>query len=611
MRASLQWVWLHSVARLAELDIAAPRAIPLAERGERAARYLWAAIRAGAPWSTAGMVLATLMGAVCNVGQSFLLGQITGQALAGQRQQVSWLLAALMTLWLSAPLMQALHSLARLYANQNLRIAVTDHLAGRLMYARPRQVAGNAVGNLVERVELTSTNLPAVVCTASDTIVKLLSVAILASAVLAGVSTSIAVVAGGWMLTALMLSSYLAYTGMNIVEDASDAHAHVMANLAEIVSNVPLIRSFTAQAMERRRFGTALRADLYACRRVRSYWVFVLLIETAYKWLFGLAITAYAVQHYGAGALTLPQLITVCSLIIALSWHFESVAFHFVELFEALGVLRAGLRELSAIDVDLGHSEQPLPHAGSVVFDNVTVSYGRDEVLRDVSLHIVPGSKIGIVGPSGCGKSTLLAVLRGELTPDRGHVELHGLALAACAPETLARASSEAVQNALMFNRSVRENVAYGAAEPAQGAIEQALAAAQARPLVDGLPQKLDTPVGERGASLSTGERQRLSIARALLKQAPLLVFDEATSSVDTISEARIVDHLVEHTPGRTVIVVTHRVATLERFDRIIVMDKGRIVDSGAPRELLARSALFQRLRNRQDDLDQHAHLAA
>ncbi|MEB0137683.1 MULTISPECIES: ABC transporter ATP-binding protein [unclassified Undibacterium] len=604
LRAAVQWVWQHSVARLAKLDIAVPKTIALAERGEHVGHYLWAAIRAGAPCSTAAMVVATLVATACHVGQSFLLGQLTEQALIGRREQVTFLLLTLMSLWLAGPLLQALHSLARLYASQNLRIVVTDHLSARLMHAHPRQVADNSVGNLVERIELTSSNLPSVVCTATDTLVKLFSVAVLASLVMAGVSTPMALLAGTWMLMALLLSSYLAYTGMNIVEDASDAHAQVIAELAELVTNIPLIRSFTAQAMERRRFGTTLQADLYACRRVRSYWVFVLLIEAAFKWLFGLAVTLYAVQQYGTGHLLLPQLITICSLIIALSWHFESVAFHFVDLFDALGVLRSGLRELAAIDIDLGQDSQPLPKPGGVLLENVTVSYNKLAALRNVSLQIEPGSKVGIVGPSGSGKSSLLAVLRGDLLPDSGRVELHGAPLANCSAEQLARASSEALQNALMFNRSVRENVAYSAAEQVPGAIEHALSAAQARQLVLGLPQGLDTEVGERGASLSTGERQRLSIARALLKHAPLVVFDEATSSVDTIAEACILDHLVDEMSGNTVIVVTHRVATLKRFDLIVVMDQGRIVETGTPQELLATSSLFQRLQHHEDDSD-------
>ncbi len=548
------------------------------------------------------MVVATLLGTACNVGQSFVLGQVTASAIDDRRDQVAWLLFVLMALWLAAPLLQTLHSLARLYASQNLRVSVMDHLAARLMHARPRQVADNAVGNLVERIELASTNLPGFVCSITDTLVKLLSVAVLASLVLLGVSESIALVACFWMLSAMLLSSYLAYTGMNIVEDASDAHAKVIADLTEIVTNIPLIRSFTAQAIERRRFGRALEADLHACRRVRSYWVFVLLIEAAYKWLFGIAITIYAVHQYGSGLLNLPQLITVCSLVIALSWHFESVAFHFVDIFDSFGILRSSLRELSAIDVDLQRCEKPVPAPGKIELKDVTVSYGSRIALRDISLRIEPGSKIGIVGESGSGKSTLLALIRGELIADRGSVELHGLPQENSPMDCLARASSEALQSALMFNRSIRENVAYGDCEPSPEAIDQALAAAQAGRMVHALPLGVETKVGERGASLSTGERQRLSIARALLKKAPLLMFDEATSSVDAISEAHIIDHVVATTSGQTVIVVTHRVATLAKFDRIVLMDQGRIADVGSMQELLDRSPLFQRLLHRQGD---------
>jgi ATP-binding cassette, subfamily B, bacterial len=557
------------------------------------------------------MVTATMLGAICHIGQSYVLGSLTGQALLGHTHQVTLMLGVLIALWMAAPLLQALNSLALLYSSQNLRIGVTDQLTARLMYARPMALAENAVGNIVERVELASNSLQTVVGSVTEMVVKLASVTLLATLVLLGVSAPLALAAGIWMLTALLLSSYMAYTGMNIVEDASDAHAKVIADLAEIVTNVPLIRSFVAERAERKRFGEALRKDLYACRRVRSYWVFVLLIESTYKWLFGVLIASYAAHQYSQGQLSVPQLITVCSLVISLSWHFESVAFHFVDLFDALGVLRSSLRELSAISVDIGPDAgvRDLPMPGRVVLSRICSSYGATPVLRDISLCIEPGRKVGIVGPSGSGKSTLLAVLRGDVTPDSGDMELHGVRLSDFSPTELRRAASEAQQSALMFNRTVHENVAYSDKSASVDAIERALTLAQARTLVEGLPRGLDTLVGERGAALSTGERQRLSIARALLKNTPLLVFDEATSSVDAIYEARILDHLVNEMPGRTVVVVSHRVATLNRFDLVLVMKHGQIVDAGSPGELMKRSCLYRRLL--QHDPDEDAHPSA
>ncbi|RAW83233.1 hypothetical protein CKY01_21360 [Photorhabdus laumondii subsp. clarkei] len=603
MQSIFQSAWRHSIARLASLDIAKPKAIPLEQSGNSIYQYIRAAILACAPVSTIIMIVATVLGTVCNVGQSYVLGGLTALALQGQQEQVVMMLAIIISLWVSAPLLQAVHSLALLYSSQNLRIGVTDHLTTRLMHAKPMNLAENSVGNLVERVELASNSLEDVVGLVAQTVVKLLSVALLTTLVLASVSAPMAMAAGIWMITALLLSSYLAYTGMNIVEDASDAHAKVISDLAEIVTNVPLIRSFVAYRSERHSFSQALRQDLYACRQVRSYWVFVLLIESTYKWLFGIAILLYIGLQYGQGQLTLPQLITTCSLIISLSWHFESVAFHFVDIFDSLGVLRSSLRELSSIPVDIESNESSpiLPVPGQIVLSNVCSSYGATSVLRDVSLSIEPGTKVGIVGPSGSGKSTLLAVLRGDMVPDSGTVELHGLPLAKFSMSSLHRVSSEALQSALMFNRSVRENVTYGSAVSSAEEVSHALTMAQAMMLVEGLPQGLDTLVGVRGASISTGERQRLSVARALLKKSPLLIFDEATSSVDTISETRILNYLLDKMPERTVIVVTHRVATLSRFDLIVVMEQGQIVDIGTPSELEARNGLFQRLLHRED----------
>ncbi|WP_213989203.1 ABC transporter ATP-binding protein [Sodalis sp. dw_96] len=601
----LQSVWKCSTARLASLQIASPRPISLNEPTDRVAPYIWASVKACAPGSTLVIVLATLLGAICNIGQSYFLGQITEVGMLDERRQVVLQLFYLISLWLAAPLLHVVQNLAVLYSSQNLRIGVTDHLSARLMYARPQQLANNTVGNLVERIELVSVSLSEIVCTLADTAIKLIAVAILASLVLTSASWPIALLAAAWMMSAFMLSSYLAYSGMSIAEDASDAHAQVMANLNEIVTNIPLIRSFVAHKTERHRFNHSLRADLLACRKVRSYWLFVLLIETSYKWLFGIGIITYASFQYSTGSLTIPQLVTIGSLIIILSWHFESVAFHFVNLFDSLGILRAGMRELSSIPVDLpsGNKLPTLPEPGKIMLRNVSVGHQGITVLKEISLCIEPGSRVGIVGPSGSGKSTLLAVLRGDLQPDQGTVELHGLPLSTCQSSLFATLCSEALQNALMFNRSVLDNINYGQDPCHTQKIMQTASIAQVNRLINNLPHGLDTIIGERGAVLSTGERQRINIARALLKSCPLLIFDEATSSVDAISEARIIDYLI-HRRDSTVLVVSHRIASMRNFDQIVLLDQGRIVDIGRFDELLARNELFQALMQHNENVE-------
>lgn len=545
------------------------------------------------------MVIATFLGTFCNVSLSYAIGRLAEDVYIDQRSSVVSMVMLLLGLWLSAPLLQLLHSVARLFSSQNLRIAVTDHLTARVMYAHPQALAQNSVGNLVERVELASISVSGVVCGASDTVVKLISVALLSSLLLVDISTHLAVLTAIWMFSAVLLSGYLARSGMSIVEDASDAHSRVIAELTEVVSNVPLIRSFLAYKAERVRFGESLASDLYACRKARSYWLFVLMVETVYKWVFGVSIFVYSVVLYNRGILHLPQLITVCSLVISLSWHFESVAFNFVELFDSLGILRASLRELGNIPVDIPHPprmEVTLPEPGRVQLKSVTAGYGGVPILKDVNLVIEPGQKVGIVGRSGSGKSTLLALLRGEIYPETGSLEIHGVPLHKLSGEVLTREFSEASQSAQVFNRSIEENICYGIARANVASIEVNLEAAQAKTLVDSLPQGLKTRIGERGASLSTGERQRIAIARALMKHAPLLILDEATSSVDAISEAQILEHVLVRLQGVTVIVVSHRISTLSKFNSIVVMDKGRIVDVDTHDALLARSSHYRNL---------------
>ena len=598
IRSGLHALWQRSLAKVAGLHVAPPNPMALHTPLGSMRAYLGAAIRAAAPKSVALMVLATFLSTFCSVGLSYALGQLTAGAQAGQHDHVVSIMAIMLGLWLASPLLQVLHSLARLFASQNLRIAVTDHLAARMMYARQQALAGNAVGNVVERIELASANASAVVGVTTDTVVKLLSVALLASLVLVNVSIPLALLSAVWMGSAILLSAYLAHSGMRIVEDASDAHARVIAELTELVTNIPLIRGFVAQARERARYSQTLGADLLACRHVRSYWIFVLLIEMAYKWLFGIVMMGLSVWFYQEGSLSLPGLVTVASLVIALSWHFETIAFHFVDLFDALGILRASLRELGAVQVALPESRTPpaLKEPGRIRLEAVHASYEGVPVLREVTLEVKPGEKVAIVGPSGAGKSTLLKLLRGELEPDSGSVELHGLALEQTTPDLLASASSEAWQSAQVFNRSIAENVGYAAPAGNPALVSAALRAAQVLALVEGLPQGVETKIGEGGARLSTGERQRLAIARALFKRAPLLILDEATASVDMMTEQRIFQYILSQLGDCTVVVVSHRVATLAEFDRIIVMDAGRIADAGTHLELQGRSVLYQRL---------------
>jgi subfamily B ATP-binding cassette protein MsbA len=223
----------------------------------------------------------------------------------------------------------------------------------------------------------------------------------------------------------------------------------------------------------------------------------------------------------------------------------------------------------------------------AVRLEAVSVRYGSVEALRDVELQIGEGEFLGIVGPSGGGKSTLLHLLPRLLDPTAGQVRISGQDLREVTLASLRSQVSLVAQDVFLFDATVRENVLASAPGASKARLWSALDAAGAREMVERLPDGLDTRLGERGATLSGGQRQRLSLARALLKDAPLLLLDEATSALDSIAEEQIERALRQHAAGRTIVWVTHRLSSVAKVDRVVVLVNGRPVEAGSPGDLL------------------------
>jgi ATP-binding cassette, subfamily B, bacterial MsbA len=229
-------------------------------------------------------------------------------------------------------------------------------------------------------------------------------------------------------------------------------------------------------------------------------------------------------------------------------------------------------------------------------FEGVTFRYDDEAVLRDVSFEVAAGERIALVGPSGAGKTTLVNLLPRFYDVTSGRILLNGADLRDYTLRSLRRQIGLVTQETFLFNDSIAANIAYGSPDATRERIEEAARQAQAHEFVTALPQGYETVVGERGVRLSGGQRQRLAIARAILRNPPILILDEATSALDTESERLVQAALESVMAGRTVFAIAHRLSTITRCNRILVLDSGRVVESGTHSELLAAGGLYRRL---------------
>jgi subfamily B ATP-binding cassette protein MsbA len=263
-----------------------------------------------------------------------------------------------------------------------------------------------------------------------------------------------------------------------------------------------------------------------------------------------------------------------------------------------LAALDRGVALVDATPAEAGGSFDPGTCRGHIELESVSLRYreGQASALDGVDLDIQPGDTVALVGPSGAGKSTLVNLLPRFIDPTSGTVRLDGTPLGEWDVQALRRQFALVSQDVVLFNDSIAGNVALGDATVDRDRVRAALQGANLLDFVAGLPSGIDSVIGHNGGELSGGQRQRMAIARAIYKDAPILILDEATSALDSESERLVQQALDTLMKGRTSLVIAHRLSTIERADRIVVVDAGRIVEQGSHAELLARGGLYARL---------------
>jgi ATP-binding cassette subfamily B protein len=367
----------------------------------------------------------------------------------------------------------------------------------------------------------------------------------------------------------------------------------------EAMSMIRIITAFARETFEYRRFrGQAETAVDERVKLTVRETLFTLAVNTTTA--AGTALILGIGAHFAIqGKLTPGQLLVVLSYLAAVYKPLETISYTIGSLQNNFVSMQIVFNILDTPE-DIKDRPDAIPLAttnGEVAFDHVAFSYdGRKDTLRDIDFHVHAGMSIGVVGPTGAGKTTLINLIPRFYEPASGSIRIDGTDIRDYTLGTLREQIGLVPQEPLLFSGSLADNIRYGNLDASIDEVMEAAKAANAHDFIMALPKKYQTEIGERGAQLSGGERQRICIARAFLKDAPILILDEPTSSVDSRTESVILDALDRLIEGRTTFIIAHRLSTIRHADLILVMDKGEIVERGAHHELVTNGGLYQQL---------------
>jgi ATP-binding cassette, subfamily B, bacterial len=423
------------------------------------------------------------------------------------------------------------------------------------------------------------------------------------SAILLIGTVSLAMSAGLIVIACIMLMVmfHLAAAGRPLHDDFADKAAAVDGEMVDVISNLPLVRAFCGLSYEHDRFDATVERELDARGRSLRYLEKLRLLHAVVTILLTIALLAGVITLWQQGGATTGDVVLVCTLGLSILSATRDLAVALVDVTQHVARLTEAIATLLLPHELKDHPEaEPLVRSGAAVaFNNVAFHYpGGVQVFEKFNLRIQPGQRVGLVGHSGGGKSSLFALLQRFYDIQHGSVTIDGQDISRVTQQSLREAISVVPQDISLFHRSIMENIRYGRPNATDDEVLRAAIAARCD-FIENLPEGMATMVGDRGIKVSGGQRQRIAIARAFLKDAPILLLDEATAALDSESEEAIREALSRLMRGRTVIAIAHRLATLRNFDRVVVLQGGRIIEDGPPdilvqgrgpyRELVAR----------------------
>jgi ATP-binding cassette subfamily B protein len=488
----------------------------------------------------------------------------------------------------------------------DLRRDIFRHLTGHA----PSYFSDRLPGMLTSRITATSNAVYTVENMFVWNVLPPCMATIAAIALISTVSLPMAaglIVIAGAMIIAMF---HLAAAGKPLHDDFADKAAAVDGEMVDVINNMSLVRAFCGLSFEHDRFDATVDRELTARGRSLRYLEKLRITHAAVTVALTVALLAWAIVLWQDGEATTGDVVLVCTLGLSILNATRDLAVALVDVTQHVARLTEAIATLLRPHELQDHPEaEPLVKSGAAIaFNNISFRYPDGlGVFEKFSLRLQPTQRVGLVGPSGGGKSSLFVLLQRFYDLQEGNITIDGQDISKVTQQSLREAIAVVPQDISLFQRSIMENIRYGRPNASDDEVLRAAISARCD-FVETLPDGLATMVGDRGLKLSGGQRQRIAIARAFLKDAPILLLDEATAALDSESEEAIREALSRLMRGRTVIAIAHRLATLRNFDRVLVLKAGKIIEDGPPDRLMQSRGPYRELVTQEiSRLAQHA----
>ena len=478
---------------------------------------------------------------------------------------------------------------------RRVRNALYEYLQGHSQ----RYFMGNFAGSLSNRISEVAMGVNHSLWTAMFDLWPVTVTLSVALVLLAQVQAGLAMVVGFWAVGYVIASYLLAMRCREYAKAFAAARSTVSGKIVDAVTNVMNSKLFARNEHERLYLTRYLDQEVAAARRTFWFMERMRWFQFVATLSLQVGMIAYAARLWMDGAISVGSFAMVATLLLLVINDIRNLSRRFLEFFEYVGNITDGVGVIIRPHevVDAPDARELVLTRGEIRFEDVHFTYaGGTQVFRGLNLTIHPGQRVGLVGFSGSGKSTFLNLVLRLFDIQRGRILIDGQDVREVTQDSLRRAVSMIAQEPMLFHRTLLDHVRYGSLDATDAEVQDAARRAHAHEFIVSLPEGYDSLVGERGVRLSGGQRQRIAIARALLKDAPIFMLDEATSSLDSVTERLIQDSMATLMEGRTAIVIAHRLSTIAHLDRIVVFHAGEVVEDGTHDELLAQNGHYARM---------------